>query len=177
MLKFKFDEKKGLEALTYVAQQWPDVTAFYASKVIFFAEKEHLNRYARPIIGDTFIAMTNGPVPSTIYNFIEGNLDQAEDPESIVDALSITHDRYSKVSARRDPDLDFLSESDIECLSNAIKFCRGKGFGNLSHISHQERAWREASTNAPMDYEAMIDAENGEEVIEDAREFAAYGVM
>lgn len=50
-LRFQFDEKKGVEALTYIASKWPGVTPFYASKVLFFAEKYHLNRYARPIVG------------------------------------------------------------------------------------------------------------------------------
>ena len=81
MMRFQFDEKKGVEALTYVASQWPGVTAFYASKVLFFAEKAHLNTYGRPIVADTFIAMPSGPVPSTLYDFIKGQLDQAGDPE------------------------------------------------------------------------------------------------
>ena len=81
MIRFRFDETKGVEALVYIARRWPGVTAFYASKILFFAEKLHLNRYARPIVGDTFIAMPNGPVPSTIYDFIKGRLDQAGDPD------------------------------------------------------------------------------------------------
>jgi Protein of unknown function (DUF4065) len=63
MLRFQFDERKGLEALVYIASKWPGITAFFASKVLFFAEKRHMNEYARPIVADTFIAMANGPVP------------------------------------------------------------------------------------------------------------------
>lgn len=62
-LRFQFNERKGVEALTYVARQWPGITAFFASKVLFFAEKMHLNRYARPIVADTFIAMQTGRCP------------------------------------------------------------------------------------------------------------------
>lgn len=89
MLKFQFSEKKAVEALTYIASKWPGITAFYASKVLFFAEKLHLNRYCRPIIGDTFIAMPYGPVPSTIYDFIKGELSQSGDPEAFGAALNI----------------------------------------------------------------------------------------
>jgi len=52
MLRFQFDEKKGVEALIYIASKWPSATVFYASKVLFFAEKFHLNKYARPIAAD-----------------------------------------------------------------------------------------------------------------------------
>jgi uncharacterized phage-associated protein len=179
MLRFQFNEKKGVEALTYVASKWPSLTAFFAAKVLFFAEKQHLNRYARPIVGDTFIAMPNGPVPSTLYDFIKGRLDQAGDPDAIMAALLIERDPYPRVAAQRAPDLDALSPSDLECLDEAIAFCRGRGFGALSSLTHQERAWLEAPANGPMDYEHMIDGEGDEReaIVAEAREFAVYGVL
>lgn len=179
MLRFQFSEKKGVEALTYIASKWPGLTAFYAAKVLFFAEKKHLNRYARPIVGDTFIAMPNGPVPSTLYDFIKGRLDQAGDPDAIMAALLIERDPYPRIGAQRAPDLSVLSPSDLECLNEAIEFCRGHGFGALSSLTHQERAWLEAPANGPMNYEHMIDGEGDEreEIVAEAREFAIYGVL
>jgi uncharacterized phage-associated protein len=184
MLRFQFDEKKGVEALTYIASKWPSVTQFYASKVLFFAEKYHLNRYARPIVADTFIAMPNGPVPSTLYDFIKGNLDQAGDPDAITQALEISGEQYSRIKARRKADSDALSPSDIECLNEAIALClsyskKPGGFRALSSLTHQERAYLKAPTNGPMNYADLIEDNNPEReaVLEDAREFAAYGVL
>ena len=175
-LRFQFDEKKGVEALTYIASRWDGVTPFFASKILFFAEKWHLNRYARPIVGDTFIAMPNGPVPSTLYDFIKGNLDQAGDPRTFMTALRVDRGQFAKLTAQRAADLDILSASDVECLDEAIAFCRKHVFGALSNLTHQERAWSQAPANGPMDYEAMIEDENRVAIIEEAREFAAYGV-
>lgn len=177
MLRFQFDEKKGVEALTYVASKWPGLTAFFAAKVLFFAEKRHLNRYSRPIVGDTFIAMPNGPVPSTLYDFIKGKLDQSGDPDAVMAALLIERDPYPKVAAQRAPDLDALSASDIECLDEAIEVCRGHSFGALSNLTHQERAWLAAPANGPMDYENMIEGDDRDEIVAEAREFASYGVL
>ena len=179
MLRFQFNEKKGVEALTYVASKWPGLTAFFAAKVLFFAEKKHLNRYSRPIVGDTFIAMPNGPVPSTLYDFIKGRLDQSGDPDAVMAALLIERDPYPRLAAQRDPDLDALSLSDLECLDEAIAFCRSHSFGALSTLTHQERAWIDAPVNGPMDYEDMIDGNDDERasIVEEAREFAAYGVL
>jgi uncharacterized phage-associated protein len=177
MLRFQFDEKKGVEALTYIASKWPGVTAFFAAKVLFFAEKQHLNRYSRPIVGDTFIAMANGPVPTTLYDFIKGKLDQAGDPEAIMAALLIERDPYPRIAAQRAPDIDALSPSDLECLDEAIAFCKKRRFDALSNLTHQERAWLEAPQNGPMDYEHMIEGEDREEILAEAKEFAAYGVM
>jgi uncharacterized phage-associated protein len=179
MLRFQFNERKGVEALTYVASKWPGVTAFFASKILYFAEKKHLNRYSRPIVGDTFIAMPNGPVPSSLYDFIKGRLDQAGDPDAIMGALLVERDPYLRIAAQRDPDTEVLSLSDIECLDEAIDFCRSHTFAALSGLTHQERAWAEAPVNGPMDYEHMIDGEgeDREEIIAEAKEFAAYGVL
>jgi uncharacterized phage-associated protein len=178
-LRFQFDETKAVEALTYIAMQWPGVTAFYTSKILFFAEKMHLNRYGRPIVADTFIAMSNGPVPSTIYDFIEGKLDQAGDPEAITKAVEVERGQYAHVRALRPADADALSASDIECLDEAIALCRRQGFKALSSRTHQERAYLEAPANGPMDYEAFIDDDNPHraELLDEAREFAVYGVL
>jgi uncharacterized phage-associated protein len=179
MLRFQFDEKKGVEALTYIASKWPGVTAFFAAKVLYFAEKYHLNRYARPIVADTFIAMPAGPVPSTLYDFIKGRLEQAGDPEAITAALEVSRDPHPRLRARRDADLAALSTSDVECLDEALAFCKARGFGSLSRLTHQEKAWLDAPANGPMDYEAMIDDDNPERaaILDEAREFAVYGVL
>jgi uncharacterized phage-associated protein len=179
-LRFQFDETKAVETLTYIATRWPGVTAFYASKILFFAEKLHLNRYGRPIVADTFIAMPNGPVPSTIYDFIKGNLDQAGDPEAITKAIEIERGQSSAhVRALRPANGDALSPSDIECLDEAIAICHGQSFKTLSNRTHQERAYFEAPSNGAMDYEAFIDDDNPHraELLDEAREFAIYGVL
>lgn len=177
-IRFQFNERKGVEALTYVARQWPGITAFFASKVLFFAEKKHLNRYARPIVADTFVAMPNGPVPSTLYDFIKGQLGQAGDPEAIQEALAFSREQYPTVTARRAANVDVLSPSDVECLEEAIAFCRPRTFGVLSELTHRERAWAEAPQNGPMSYEKMIDeGPDHDDILEEVRDFAAYGVL
>lgn len=176
-LRFQFNERKGTEALAYMASRWPNITIFYASKVLFFAEKKHLNVYGRPIVADTFIAMPNGPVPSTLYDFIKGNLGNSGDPEGF--RATIDARDHPRLVARREYDPSILSTSDIECIDEAIEFCRGKGFGHLSELTHREKAWAEAFANSAMDYEHFIDDDNPhrEAILEEAREFAAYGVL
>jgi uncharacterized phage-associated protein len=176
-MRFQFDERKGTEALAYIAEKWPNVTVFFVSKVLFFAEKRHLNKYGRPIVADTFIAMSNGPVPGTLYDFIKGNLGLSGDPENFAAAIDAT--QHPTITAKRGYDASVLSSSDIECLDEAIAFCQPKKFGHLSQLTHQERAWADAPANAAMDYELFIDDDNPmrEAIIAEAREFAAYGVL
>ena len=176
-LRFQFNELKGTEALTYIATKWPNVTVFFAFKVLFFAEKQHLNAYGRPIIADTFIAMANGPVPSTLYDFIKGNLGLSGDPDAFRGAIDTS--KHPHIGAKRAYDPLVLSKSDIECLDDAIAFCKPKGFSHLSQLTHQEKSWADAVANAAMDYELFIDENNPnrDAILTDAREFAAYGVL
>ena len=60
------------------------------AKILFYAEKEHINQYARPIIADTYIAMEWGPVPSTIRDMIHLNwFLSIELRESVSEAIEI----------------------------------------------------------------------------------------
>lgn len=177
MLRFPLEEKKALEAFVLVATEWPGITAFYAAKIVFLADKQHLNRFGRPVIGDRYIAMDNGPVPSAIYDWFKGNLDRMGDPQSIVDAIEFNRNgRYVTATARRTPDFDYLSPSDIAAIKDAVAFCRRRSVSELIRITHNDPAWKQADLNGEMDPILMIEGDHRDEVVESAKEFAAYGV-
>lgn len=179
MLKFRFDEEKALETLCLVAERWPGVTPFYLSKTLYLAEREHLNRYGRPIFGDTYIAMQNGPVPSATYDVFKGDLLFAGDPAAFTKALEVRRsDGPPQLFARRPADVDALSDTDIECIDGAIGRCKGRSFKSLSQETHEHRAWYETPADTAIDYALMFDEGNpsAEALLDEAREYAAYGV-
>lgn len=181
MLKFQFNEEKAIEILAYIAQEVPGQTPLYVSKILFYAEKWHLNKFGRPIIGDTFYAMQRGPVPSTIKNFIDEKWDWVEKPEAFDDAVTMqrSDNGLTKLmQGKREPNLNILSASDIECVKQAIAYCLPKSASQLSHLTHFEKAWLNAETNKPMDYLYFIDEdnENREEIIEISYENAIHGI-
>jgi uncharacterized phage-associated protein len=180
-LKFAFSSDKALEALAFVANEHPGFSPLFVSKVFFYAEKWHLNRYGRPVIADTFIAMPLGPVPSTIKNFIDQNWDWAEKPEGFDKAIRLERrDGFLRlIAAEKVTEFPRLSESDIECLRDAIAFCRDKTAQELSDATHLEKAWAKADPNRPMDYEDFVDDDNPHKdaVIEMAREASRCAVL
>lgn len=178
-LKFRFDEEKALEALCFVAERWPGVTPFYLSKTLYRAEREHLNLYGRPIFGDTYIAMKNGPVPSAAYDVLKGDLMFAGDPAAFTAALDVRpSEGPTQLFARRSADVDALSDTDTECLAEAVDWCRVRSFQELSQETHEHRAWLDTPVNSAIDYALMIDEDNpaAEAIAQEAREYAAYGV-
>ncbi|MEO6666974.1 MAG: Panacea domain-containing protein, partial [Nitrospiria bacterium] len=68
---FRFDPEKALQAILFVARMLPGATFHQISKIIYFADKAHLQKYGRLICGDTYVAMKHGPVPSGIYDILK----------------------------------------------------------------------------------------------------------
>jgi uncharacterized phage-associated protein len=171
MIRFNFSEAKTLETLVLIAQEWPGITPFFLAKVLFFADRDHLRSFGRPVTGDLYIAMADGPVPSRVYDLIKENLDFFGDPEAIVAAIRIDRNqRYTRLYSNREPDLNLLSETDITIVRDSIKFCKSQSFPELSNLTHQEPAWYQAAANSEMDPELLVPEDMRKEV----RESAAY---
>ena len=176
-IKFRMNWDKAIEAIVWLAHEKPGIDAFHIAKVLFYADKEHLNQHARPIIGDTYIAMAYGPVPSGVHDLVDRESFLApEIIEAAVAAIEIRRDAYPRIYARREAIVAQFSETDIECLRWALDRYGDLPFERLRALTHRERAWIEAPANGPMDYALMVDddALNREELLEDIRETAAY---
>ena len=183
-LCFAYDGAKGLEAIVYLASKWPDIDAFHASKAMFFAEEEHLNRYGRPITGDTLIAMPYGPVPGAMRKTIIGDTGMAGNEEEIDAAIERTGSKHRNIRAKRTPNLDLLSDSDIECLDRGLARLRDangrvRKFDDISAETHRMKCYRSAVPNGIIDYRDMIQdgLPNRAGLIAELEEFAAYGVL
>lgn len=137
-------------------------------KVLYFADMEHLSKYGRSVTGDVYIAMAFGPVPSKTYDALKAVRgdsyfsDQAEDLKKNFHFIN----KYI-VGADKKCDLDFLSESDVECLDMAIEKCSGKSFSELSEMSHG-LAWLNTQKDRNISVKDML-REMG-----DTEEYAEY---
>jgi Protein of unknown function (DUF4065) len=181
MKKFAFSEAKAVEALAFIANESPGLSPFYVSKTFFFAEKWHINRFGRPIIADTYIAMINGPVPSTVKNYLDEDWKWAMEPEGFREAVAIRFQGGLRrlMPGTRKPNLGVLSETDMACLREAIAFCGSKTMRELSDLTHFDKSWQNAGTNGPMDYADFVDDNNPhrDAVMARLEESAACGVL
>lgn len=175
MIRFQMNEKKTLEALVWLASRHPGLTRHALVKVLYFADKRHLHDYGRPVIGDEYVAMRDGMVPSRVLDMLERDRRHLYDDE--IEAIEAgleeytNEDGYPAYRARRDPDTDYLSRTDIEALSWSLDEYGDLDFFELKEIAHQDPAWKEAFHNREshrMDYHEIIDADhpNRERLIE-----------
>lgn len=131
-----------LSTISFIANQCPERTVGFhkLSKILYFAEQKHLVKYGSKLTNDTFIAMQNGPVPSATYDILKNIRDYPEDvPNEIRNSFNVSR-HY--ITSTVESDLDWLSESEIECLNESILENRDLSFIDLTNKSH-DAAWRE----------------------------------
>lgn len=156
---FVFDRDAAVNALVYIARRVPDPTFLRVVKVLYFADRKHLERYGRFITGDAYQAMKHGPVPSEVYTMLKaarlGRL--GEGPFRVEERASNAGDvlPVPVVVPLVEPDLGALSESDLECLDAAIAEYGRKPVGELSRLSH-DAAWDAAGDNDLISVEDIV---------------------
>jgi hypothetical protein len=175
-MDFTIDKVKAVEALVYVAAKLGQVSRFNAAKILYFADREHLRTYGRPVTGDFYVAMDNGPVPSFVYDVLKQAVRPA-DRLLVAGALEpVEESHFPKIRALREPNMEVFSVSDVECLDYGIRHVGNRSFGSVSDETHGHFAWKNAPDNGKMAFADMLEGVPPE-VIEDAELSAAYGVL
>ena len=150
--------------------------------MLFYADLAHFQKYFRPILGDQYCAMKNGPVPSFAYDVIKRNKATVEAKllKMIDQKLRIDKPgQYLCLWANQDFDRSIFSRTDVECLDQSIDKYADMTVGNLSLLVHLEPAYKKTyreGTSTPIPYEAMLpeNRENLNLIIEELRETAAF---
>jgi uncharacterized phage-associated protein len=154
MISFAFKPKKFASVVAYLAERRPGITKKELCKLVFFADKEHLLRYGRPITGDRYYALEQGPVPTRGLDA----LNEKGDPADVAEIL-----KYGKLNGwtfqpnGQPPDLKALSKSDLKVLAEVFEKIGHLPAWQLEELSHREPAWAKASRNGPMDFELFFE--------------------
>jgi len=175
-IRFQFSAEKAFAAIHWMVNKHSGIDMHALLKACYFADKEHLNHYLRPIFGAQYKAMRFGPVPVEIYEMAKGDpywlaeINREGFPWSMNGyCLALRHNR--------EPDVSDLSETDIECLIT--------GFNKSINMTFTERTaathgidWQRAKLGT-MSYEDMLndDLKDRELIIKDLRETAHKMVL
>lgn len=165
---FNFD--KAICSLLYSLQQLGGKTDMHKlCKILYFADQRHLSTYGRSITGDQYIAMQYGPVPSCVDDILKAVRGDSffsanEQIKTLKKSLSFEN-RYVIVGTST-PDMDVLSESDVECLDFAIEICKDKNFDQLTSFSHG-LAWSNTCPDRRMSVKDILrEAGDSEEYVD-----------
>jgi hypothetical protein len=165
---FRFDPEKGLEVLLYIASHLNE--DFYrVLKALYFADKKHLENYGRLICGDHYIAMKSGVVPSGLYDYVKDVREPDRPPSHGIDAREAFDLNGFRIVPKRDPKLEYLSKSDIECLDQAISDIPKMDWKTFYNATHGED-YEAADRDDEIPFDAVVRTlPNGELLLESLR--------
>ena len=144
-----FKQDVTIQAILYILQQMGGTCDIHkCHKILYFADNEHLSKYGRSITGDSYIRMDFGPVPSCVYDLfkaVRGDSFFASQVDDIRQHLF--HFVNNKdIASTHEPDMDYLSGSDVAMLDKYIDMLKGKDFNEVSDASHGY-AWQQTAQN------------------------------
>lgn len=136
--------KKIKAVLLYIMKSFPDgVDYIKLFKILYFAQQDHLVRYGKVLVDESFKAVKHGPVPTYTYKALqiaEGKPLEGDFDEFLSGIAVIDKKVYTSVS----PDMDYISGANIKCLEAAIEKYKDADPYDLSDMSH-DSAWEEAN--------------------------------
>ena len=138
MLIDRLDHTKQLEVLLYVASRVGCISRIHT--IIYFANRYHLERYGRFVINDFAVIRNDEIVLLILHNMIDGLVKKFHHYQEITESLNY-HVRQSgarMLTPKRMANLDYLSESDIECLNETIGKIKSMSPNDLILFSHDD---------------------------------------
>ena len=149
--KIIFDEERAVNAVLYVISKLSRKDFHKIFKILFFADREHLLRYGRTITGDNYIAMSDGPVPSYLYDIfksVRGN-GYFKDNGHFSKYFSVIEGCLLK--EKMEANLDKLSKTDLEQLNVSLEKYGNMSWNEIRELSHGQ-AWINTVNNSVISF-------------------------
>lgn len=110
-----FNTRKAAQVVAFFArEQGGTINVLKLAKLVYIADRKHMEAHDFPISGDELVSMPHGPVNSMTYEYINGQAYSRDDWE-----VFVTDRANHEVGLARpisDEDLDELSRSELRTL-------------------------------------------------------------
>lgn len=151
-MNVQFDKVKTLNALLFVANRVQRKDFHKIFKIIYFADRQYLADWGRPITGDTYIAMEAGPVPSRLYDMLKIVRGDSYMPDIEGLGKYFQVESWMYVKPLQNADFDELSANEREILQEAIDKYAGLSYDEIKEKSH-DIAWRSTARDFAINWE------------------------
>ncbi len=140
------NHEASIQAVDYIIQKtnpkFKTLDKLSILKLLFFAERYSLRKFATSITNDTFVAMERGPVASATYDIISFKSNaHCKKYASKVLAKGEKHKVKSNSTFLGRDAYDELSDNDIEALDFAINTFGKYSSSKLVEITHRFKEW------------------------------------
>lgn len=134
--------KKATQALNLLARKKDGrINKMKAIKLIFLADRLHLRKYGRPIIGDMYWAMKLGPVGSLTKNVAELSNISGEALAYAKKYIKPLDGKKQTFTSLKPGDLSVFSKTDLECIEVVYDKFSDKDQFELAEITHKYPEW------------------------------------
>ncbi|HPW19068.1 MAG TPA: Panacea domain-containing protein [Candidatus Aminicenantes bacterium] len=145
----KYEIEKLTDILFLFSKKKQHLTKLRICKLLYFADKLHLQRYGRFILGDRYHSLPLGPVPSQTLDLLDDffspeilfrgkPLKRAKNPLSDFFAKGMFLSNYPELILKKDYSFKSLSESEKEVIEIVLDKYGRLADGTLVNISHGE---------------------------------------
>ena len=119
-----FNARKAAQVAAFFALQEDGlINVLKLTKLIYLADRKHMEKYDYPILNDELVSMDHGPVNSMTYDFIAGYHEHKDWDEFITDREN------HLVGLSKD-----ISSNDLDELSNAEIVTLEETWGTFGHL-------------------------------------------
>lgn len=137
--------------LLYIINGWNGTQKcdmYHIVKAAFYAQEFHLVRYMRPLCKDNIIALPYGPAPSAVYDALKIARGDAHaiayhESDGLAEVAAPIAFGDEIFSTTEQPDMEYLSRSQVECLDAALRKVGEMSFDELLSNT-QQNEWRRA---------------------------------
>jgi len=137
-------------------------------KLLFYADKYHLEKYKKTIFNNTYTKLEHGPVPETIHNLIHDSLSlqldagyplEFENEAKImnyflqIDKISTEQNKTMIIfTANKDVSFnaDYFSQTELEILNQIANDFKYTSTQEVSDLSHDTNAWKSVDMRQPI---------------------------
>ncbi len=150
-----FNENKALNAVLYIAHKLKRRDFHKIFKILYFADKEHFSIYSRPITGDNYIAMQDGPVPSKLYDIFKSVRGNGYFKDNGKFSQYFTVVDWDIIVPQKEPSMNFLSLTDIKYIDKVIERYGEMTWDEVREKSH-DYAWSNTVLNKEITFENIL---------------------
>lgn len=123
-------------------------------KLLYFIDFDYYEKFEENLMGGTYLKNDYGPTSVELDPLINEMLEQGE-----IEAVTSRHFYYlqKKYLARTNPDLDILSEREINHIDEVLARLASKNATELKQHSHEDMPWKSARYHKePLSYESVF---------------------
>jgi uncharacterized phage-associated protein len=146
-IRFSFDERKAAAtAALFLELAGGEMAYLKLLKLLYYADRESLERLGHPISGDRYYAMKHGPVLSRVYDLVKS--ERLGRPASGPWSEHIKKAGRYELRLKRKPDLGPLSEAEVEIIKEIFRRHQDLDKWILRDKTHGLPEWEDPGTSS-----------------------------